>query len=162
MKNTNKGFTLIELIMVTIILGILAAVAIPRYMSTVTKAEEAAEGAVLASMKAGLENYATTQAVDNGRRSWPENPFDVVKVEGFAGVNVEPWDLNDGEWSYITQNSDFNEFRNMQEVESWIYHRRGDNSVHKWYYTNQDRNGDQGDDTGEIGGRELHNEEEAE
>ena len=37
MKNTNKGFTLIELVMVTIILGILAAVAIPRYMSTVKK-----------------------------------------------------------------------------------------------------------------------------
>ena len=41
--NNKKGFTLIELIMVTIILGILAAVAIPRYMTTVTKAEEAAE-----------------------------------------------------------------------------------------------------------------------
>ena len=59
MRNTNKGFTLIELIMVTIILGILAAVAIPRYMSTVTKAEEA-ESAVLANMRAGLENHATT------------------------------------------------------------------------------------------------------
>ena len=68
MKN-NKGFTLIELIMVTIILGILAAVAIPRYSTTVDKAEEAAEDAVISSIKAGLESYATEQLMSNGRRS---------------------------------------------------------------------------------------------
>ena len=70
MKNTNKGFTLIELIMVTIILGILAAVAIPRYMTSVSAAEEAAEDAVISSVRAGLENYATEQLMANGRRSF--------------------------------------------------------------------------------------------
>ena len=66
----RKGFTLIELIMVTIILGILAAVAIPRYMTSVEKAEAAAEDAVISAIKAGLETYATEQLLDNGRRSW--------------------------------------------------------------------------------------------
>ena len=47
---SNKGFTLIELIMVTIILGILAAVAIPRYMESVKQAEMAAEDAVRGSL----------------------------------------------------------------------------------------------------------------
>ena len=65
----NKGFTLIELIMVTIILGILSAVAVPRYLGTVTKAEEAAEDAVIAGIKAGLSNYAMEQMFSEGRKS---------------------------------------------------------------------------------------------
>ena len=48
----EKGFTLIELIMVTIILGVLSAVAIPRYMGTVANAEEAVEDAIISSVLA--------------------------------------------------------------------------------------------------------------
>ena len=66
-KSLKGGFTLTELIMVTIILGILAGVAIPRYMLTVTKFEEAAENAFIATIKSGLENVALNSMMENQR-----------------------------------------------------------------------------------------------
>ena len=101
MKN-NKGFTLIELIMVTIILGILAAVAIPRYMATVNMAEEAAEDAVISSIKAGLETYAIEQLMDSGRRTWPDNPWSALETKP-SGYTTDATNADvDGEWTYNT------------------------------------------------------------
>ncbi|MFR8958736.1 MAG: type IV pilin protein, partial [Sutterella wadsworthensis] len=40
MNNSKRGFTLIEIVMVLVLLGILAAVAIPKYYDLKTKAEE--------------------------------------------------------------------------------------------------------------------------
>ena len=48
-------------------MGILAGVAIPRYMLTVTKFEEAAEDAFVATIKSGLENVALNSMMENRR-----------------------------------------------------------------------------------------------
>ena len=61
LKNTNKGFTLIELIMTTIILGILAAVAIPRYQQTLENAETSTEKAFVDMVWAGLEEESNSR-----------------------------------------------------------------------------------------------------
>ena len=129
MKN-NKGFTLIELIMVTIILGILAAVAIPRYMTTVEKAEAAAEDAVIGSIMAGLETYAVEQLMDNGRRSWPTNPWDALETKpaGYDANDSDDADT-DGEWTY-------------NSTTKKITHQRSDNSRVGWQYNEGTQSGD--------------------
>ncbi len=54
LQQKRKGFTLIELLIVVVIIGILAAIAIPKFSSTKEKA-------YVASMKSDLRNLATAQ-----------------------------------------------------------------------------------------------------
>ena len=51
-RSNKKGFTLIELLIVVVIIGILAAIAIPKFSNTKEKA-------YIAAMKADLRNLAT-------------------------------------------------------------------------------------------------------
>jgi prepilin-type N-terminal cleavage/methylation domain-containing protein len=54
MPRTKRGFTLIELLIVVVIIGILAAIAIPKFANTKEKA-------YVASMKSDLHNLVTAE-----------------------------------------------------------------------------------------------------
>jgi len=65
MKAVQKGFTLIELMIVIAIIGILAAIAIPAYQNYVIRAQ-VAEGATLADgVKAAMADYFANKG------TWP-------------------------------------------------------------------------------------------
>ena len=136
MRNNNKGFTLIELIMVTIILGILAAVAVPRYMGTVNRAEAAAEDAVLSALKANAEAYAMEKFMDTGRKSYPANPFDGASVDGYVTGATSV--ANSGDWAFDG---------------TVILHKRNDDSVWSWAYSSANTAAGQADDRGTFGAR---------
>jgi prepilin-type N-terminal cleavage/methylation domain-containing protein len=77
-KKFNEGFTLVELVIIMVILGVLAAVAVPRLGSSIDSSEIAAEDAVLGALKSAVEVYAMDQVVANSVKSYPSNPFDAL------------------------------------------------------------------------------------
>lgn len=71
-KTTNqRGFTLIELVIIIVILGILAAVAIPKYQDITGEAKEASARAALGSLRSGITIFYANQAVTTGTATWP-------------------------------------------------------------------------------------------
>jgi len=81
-KENKKGFTLVELLVVVLIIGILAAVAVPQYQLAVNKARFAS----LRSTAEPLIKAAQAYHLENG--TWPSK-FDELAVELPGGFTIK-------------------------------------------------------------------------
>tara|TARA_R100001463_G_scaffold93194_1_gene147946 strand:- start:312 stop:764 length:453 start_codon:yes stop_codon:yes gene_type:complete len=120
----NEGFTLIELVMVMIILGILAAVATPKMTNVLNQATVRAEKVVVDQIWAGCESYASDAIIETGNEAWPFNPLTTFGRTRNLKINLELGIPDeDNEWQF-----DLNTIG-----EPAIFHFRPDDEI--WYYT---------------------------
>jgi len=73
---SSKGFTLIELVIVIIVLGILAAVAIPKFVDIQKKANESQTRANLAALRSAIVTFYTKNAL-LGTPKYPYGTSDI-------------------------------------------------------------------------------------
>jgi prepilin-type N-terminal cleavage/methylation domain-containing protein len=102
----GRGFTLIELIAVIVVLAILAGVALPKYFDYAAQAKESACKGVLGGVRAGIANFYANQAISGVaiyptlaqletlgtvmQETIPENPYN-----GSAEITAATWDVDD-------------------------------------------------------------------
>ena len=91
-SRSRHGFTLIELLIVVVIIGILAAIAIPKFANTKGKANYAA-------MKSDLHNLTTAQEAYFYDRSAYSNNLDSLQFHGSKGVTIVVIEATATGWS---------------------------------------------------------------
>lgn len=75
----KQGFTLVELILVIIILGIIASVTLPKFASFKTNAINKMEDSVIASLKTAIQITHLSYAAMGYADSWPQDePFSLL------------------------------------------------------------------------------------
>jgi len=72
----NKGFTLVELVITTVIMGMLAAVTIPTYKKLTAKSQVASSEADLEAIKKAFINYYYESMLSGNREFPPGNSGD--------------------------------------------------------------------------------------
>ena len=114
----QKGFTMIEMVVVILLIGIMSAIAVPRFEQMIRLAELKAEKKFTYVLWDELELYAKEQKELTEIESWPEHPLSVLGRTRNVIITYELGIPNqDNEWQFDG---------------TYLYHRRMNNEI--WYF----------------------------
>lgn len=83
-RSEEQGFTLLELMIVMIIIGVLAAIAVPSYLASVRKAKEAVLKEDLHTIRSAIDSYTVDKA------KAPQSLNDLVEAGYLKAVPKDP------------------------------------------------------------------------
>jgi len=81
MRKRNKGFTLIELIMIIVCIGILSFLALPKFIDISAETKNASESEMVGSVNTALQLVYSENMVTSGNGSYPATLDDAAEGE---------------------------------------------------------------------------------
>ena len=121
MLRNEKGFTLIEIIAVLVILGILAAVAIPRYISMMDQSRISAAQTAIAEVKAQASNFYASQMLAGNGTTTVTAVLNSITTTPYLGPDYDVSAATAGSGILITVNKVKDVALSPAQTGTWYY-----------------------------------------